>query len=812
MTVDARLAAPAAACWASAGLLIAAPETARWWALALWLTASACGFLFAVVSLGVRASSPAPYRARTGHRLRVVLAVVAVCVASAAVAASAIAVAGPSRQPSELVSGSGTHVVDVSARVDAPPQRARSANAFASAAEHLQFRATANRVRAGSRVITGAMPILVFADAPAGGQKLEVGSRIMLHGTLRAAASEDASAFLLFGSGPPRVTESATGILGVTNALRSRFSRATSALPGDGGALLPGLSIGDVSSVGPALDSAMKLSSLSHLTAVSGANCAVVIAVMMMLGAALGFGRGIRIAAALVALCGFVVLVTPGPSVLRAAVMAAIVVFSTAAGRPGRGVPVLCCAVVALLVGDPWLSRDYGFALSVLATAGLLVLAPALTRALGRRMPHTLAAAIALPLAAQLACQPVLILLNPSIPLYAVGANLLAEPAAPIATVLGLVACLLLPLVPGLGYACAQLAWLPSAWIAGVARVCSSLPASQLPWLGGVLGLALMAVVLFAVIVALVRADGRRRRLVQVIALVSLLVFCGGYAGSFVGAGVGLRLARPANWQLAACDIGQGDAVLVRDGTAHGLVDVGPDPKPLAACLNTLEVTRIDLLVLTHYDQDHVGGIEAVIGRVGVALVGQPTDARDQGIIDRLARGGADVRVAGSGDRGTLGRLAWQVLWPTAGARSMQTGNEGSVTVSIAGGGIRSIFLGDLDEHAQDALLRSGRSRPVDVVKVAHHGSADQSERLYQALHARVALISVGAGNDYGHPTAKLLGILARTNTKAFRTDLQGMVLVAAGPSGSLRVWTQRQASPAAMRTPGERVCVGCRR
>jgi competence protein ComEC len=279
-----------------------------------------------------------------------------------------------------------------------------------------------------------------------------------------------------------------------------------------------------------------------------------------------------------------------------------------------------------------------------------------------------------------------------------------------------------------------------------------------------------------------------------------------------VGAGVGLRLARPANWQLAACDIGQGDAVLVRDGTAHGLVDVGPDPKPLAACLNTLEVTRIDLLVLTHYDQDHVGGIEAVIGRVGVALVGQPTDARDQGIIDRLARGGADVRVAGSGDRGTLGRLAWQVLWPTAGARSMQTGNEGSVTVSIAGGGIRSILLGDLDEHAQDALLRSGRSRPVDVVKVAHHGSADQSERLYQALHARVALISVGAGNDYGHPTAKLLGILARTNTKAFRTDLQGMVLVAAGPSGSLRVWTQRQASPAAMRTPGERVCVGCRR
>jgi len=129
-----------------------------------------------------------------------------------------------------------------------------------------------------------------------------------------------------------------------------------------------------------------------------------------------------------------------------------------------------------------WLPRDQGFALSVLGTAGLLVLARRLAQRLSAWLPRGLALALAVPLAAQLACQPVLILLNPALPLFGVPANLVAEPAAPVATVLGCLACLVLPWAPALGQVVVWLAWLPSAWIAAVARFAAGLPGAALPW------------------------------------------------------------------------------------------------------------------------------------------------------------------------------------------------------------------------------------------------------------------------------------------------------------------------------------------
>jgi competence protein ComEC len=740
--------------------------------------------------LALRSATAARHTARGWPH---VAATIAVSVAAAAIAASGVAIAAPARQPADLSSGSGTHVVDAVGTVTAVPVERGTGTRLPITVSDVHLR--------DSRLITGSMPVLLFVPRHTdSGAALQIGAMVTAHGTLRANGPGEGSAFMLFASEQPRVVAPPPVWLAWANELRSGFAQAARALPGDGGRLLPGLAIGDVSSVGVELDAAMKQSSLSHLTAVSGANCAVIIAVMMMLGRLAAVSRGVRVAGALTALAGFVILVTPGPSVLRAAVMAAIVVFSAAAGRPGRGVPALCAAVIVLLIADPWMALNYGFALSVLATAGLLVLAPALTRALSRRLPSAIAAGIAIPLAAQLACQPVLLMLNPAVPVYGVAANLLAEPAAGFATILGLVACVLLPWFPSGGFACAQLAWVPSAWIAAVADVCSNLTGSQLPWLQGAVGVALMVALIVAVLLVVVPAV---RRNVRIMAIAVLVIFAAAYAGVGIGSTVGRQLAMPLDWQIGACDIGQGDAVLIHSGAAHGLVDVGPDPAPLAECMKTLSIDRIDLLVLTHYDKDHVGGLNAVIGHVGTALVGQPTDQHDQSLVDALVHGGADVRVAADGDHGTLGRLDWRVLWPTAGSRRMQTGNEGSVTVTFSGAGISSIFLGDLDERAQNALLDSGRVRPVDVVKVAHHGSADQSARLYDALRARLGLISVGANNDYGHPTSRLLGILARAGTRAFRTDLNGMVLVSSGAHGALTTWSERAASDAALRVPG---------
>ncbi|TFB53649.1 ComEC/Rec2 family competence protein [Cryobacterium tagatosivorans] len=526
----------------------------------------------------------------------------------------------------------------------------------------------------------------------------------------------------------------------------------------------------------------------------SGANCAVVIASIMLLGGALRLRRGLRIGLSLAVLAGFVTLVTPEPSVLRAGVMASVVLLSIGIGRPGGGVPALALVVIVLLAADPWLSRNYGFALSVLATAGLLLLAGPLTRALSRWMPSGLAALVSIPLAAQLACQPVLVLLSPSLPLYGVPANLLAAPAAPLATVVGLLGCLLLPGVPWLAGAFLGAAWLPAAWIAAVARTTAALPGSRLPWLGGAVGLAgvvLLTLLFLFLILPRAAAPGGWRRTA---ALAVLLGSLGAYSGSLVGTGVGRAAAFPDDWQIAACDIGQGDAVVVRDRDRYALVDVGPDPKPMAECLRTLGIDRIDLLVLTHYDLDHIGGIDAVLGRVDTALVGIPENDQDRRLHERLAEGGALVRQSARGDTGVLGGLRWEILWPVRGSPVMQVGNPGSVTIGFDGRGIRSLFLGDLGEEAQDAMWRASKPAPLDVVKVAHHGSADQSARLYARLRATVGLIGVGADNGYGHPTDALLDILAGVGTTAFRTDLRGMVVVApaAERGGALTVWTEK--------------------
>ncbi|MCX7522292.1 ComEC/Rec2 family competence protein [Microbacterium sp. STN6] len=782
MSLDLRLAVVATACWLACGILIALPGAAMWAAIGMW------GGAVVVVAAGLAL--------RSRRSLARSLALLCVCLAVSGVGAAAIAVVAPTRHPLALAQvARGARTVTAEIAVQSAPHASHGDSLGATQRE--QFTGTMRRVEYAGTLYRLSAPVLVFVPAT-GGAALQIGDVVEVRATVVALADEEETAFLVMAPETPTVSQAAPAWLAWANGLRERFSEATARLPGDGGDLLAGLAIGDVRQVSPVLDANMKASSLSHLTAVSGSNCAMIIGIVMLGGAALGLRRGVWVTLALVSLAGFVILVTPGPSVLRAAVMAVIVVASAAAGRPGRGVPALAAAVIALLVADPWMSRNYGFALSVLATAGLLVFARPLAGTLARLLPRTLATVIAVPLAAQLFCQPVLIMLNATIPLYGVAANMLAEPAAPLGTGFGLIACLLMPVLPGVAFAFAQVAWVPSAWIAAVARVTVSLPASNLPWLGGAAGvLVLTALTVLVLIVVFARNHPRARTLVTA-STVMLLAFSGVYAGTLVGAPIGQARSIPSDWQIAACDIGQGDAVLVRSGTLHALVDVGPDPVPLAACLKTLGIARIDLLVLTHYDMDHVGGLQAVIGHVGTALVGRPETAKDERKVRALVDGGAHVVGAVRGDHGTLGALTWRVLWPRAGSRLMQTGNEGSVTVAFEGAGIRSIFLGDLDERAQEALLAAGGIGHVDVVKVAHHGSADQSERLYAALRATLGVISVGADNTYGHPTPRLLGILRTVGTRALRTDLSGMVMIAPASGGSgeaLTVWTQRSAS-----------------
>ncbi|WP_157002665.1 ComEC/Rec2 family competence protein [Agromyces laixinhei] len=629
-----------------------------------------------------------------------------------------------------------------------------------------------------------AVPVTAVMSLPA--SQLQLGARVAVTARVTALPAEEGAAFRLRLAGEVGSIAGPPPWIAWTVGLRTGFAEAARSLDGDGGALVPGLAIGDTSAVDESLDAAMKASSLSHLTAVSGANCAIVTAAAFAFAAMLGLPRLVRAAIAFTALAGFVVLVTPEPSVVRAAAMAVVVLLAVAAGRPGGPAAALSVAVIVLLVVDPWYARDYGFALSVFATAGLLLLARPLTEALARWMPVPIAALIGVPLSAQLACQPVLVLLDPAIALYGVPANLLAAPAAPVGTVVGLIGCLLLPVLPSVGFACLQFAWLPASWIALLARASSAMPASRLEWLPDAPGALLLAA---CTAVTLWLALGSRRRgPLRGIAAAVLLVAIAVPVGLFAGRPLVGAATRPSDWDVAACDVGQGDAILLRTRAATALIDTGPEPAALSRCLTLLGIARIDLLVLTHWDADHVGGVSAVAGRVDTVLHGPLDGDRSARALDQLVEAGAEPVEVVAGFGGTFGDARWRVLWPTPGA---EPGNDASIVLDVTTPRYRGAFLGDLGEGAQDRLLRSADIGRVDLVKVAHHGSADQSERLYDELGATAGVVGVGSENSYGHPTDRLLDLLRAEGTTVVRTDRSGTALLTADGDG-FRVWSER--------------------
>ncbi|WP_403024593.1 ComEC/Rec2 family competence protein [Salinibacterium sp. GXW1014] len=766
--LDLRLALPVAVSWLVVGILLGVEGAAAPAAL----VAALLSVLLILIS---------------GGRRRGVLLTIALASAASALLLACAAASVDGRRPSDLVAAAeeSRHLTIEATATQAVVQPAATA----------RFGARIERVEGAGLRMDAAVPVTIFATVT---EPIEVGDHVTVSGTLAVTSPADASAFLFFSRGQASVEQLQSGPVAWAGELREGFRTLVADMPQPGAGLLPGLAIGDTSAVNESLEEQMKASSLTHLTAVSGANCAIVVGLVLALGAGMRAPRSLRVLTSLGALALFVLIVTPEPSVMRASAMAVAVLVTKAWGRGAAGVPVLALAVLVLLAIDPWLARSYGFILSVLATAGLLVLAGPLAARMATVLPTPLAAVIAVPLAAQLACQPVIILLAPAIPSYGVLANLLAGPAAPAATVLGLVACVVNPLAPWAAEATAWVAWLPSAWIAAVAAFFSGLPGAQLPWAEGAFGFGLAAVL---TVLGLGVTLARRRRW-WTLGLCGVLVIAGGIVA---GDRIRVALHTPGEWQFAACDVGQGDAQLLRDSDSVMLVDAGPDAAALDDCLSHLGISHIDVLVLSHFDLDHVGGVDAVVGRVGTVVAGPPASAEDERMLRDLADAGAQVVPATRGLAGELGRLRWTVLWP-ARTPAMPPGNDASVVLAVNGRAcqcLSTLLLGDLGREAQLRMLAGARSQlsalgGVDIVKVSHHGSVDQYERLYESVPATIGVIGVGTDNTYGHPTPSILSLLGRLGTAVARTDEHGLVLAWARDDGRIGVWSETgQVAPA---------------
>jgi competence protein ComEC len=354
-------------------------------------------------------------------------------------------------------------------------------------------------------------PVVVFAVR--GWLGLLPGQQVEVDAGLRPPRDGDTVAAVVLPTDLPRLVGRPPPWQRWAARVRDGLRTACAELGEDRRGLLPGLVLGDVSAMPPSLTDAFRVTGLTHLNAVSGANVAIVVGAVTVGVRRLGVGRVGRVWLAAAALLGFVVLVRPQPSVLRAAVMGAVVLLAALLGRRSSPVPVLAGAVLLLVVLDPFLARTPGFALSVLATAAIVLLAPGWTERLTRWMPRPLAAAVAVPAAAQLACTPIIVAVFGQLTPLAVPANLLAAPAVAPATLLGLAAALVGVVLPPVAAGLAWTAGLAAGWLAVVARSLAAAPGAGLRWPSGWQGALLLGIVAAALFIGVrtVRRRWRRR-------------------------------------------------------------------------------------------------------------------------------------------------------------------------------------------------------------------------------------------------------------------------------------------------------------
>ncbi|GHJ45415.1 competence protein ComEC [Catellatospora sp. TT07R-123] len=615
--------------------------------------------------------------------------------------------------------------------------------------------------------------VLVLA-ADGGWQGLLPGQQVRARVRFGPSRGGDLRAAVLSADAAPQPLGPAPWAQRAAGVLRSGLQRACAPLDEATGGLLPGLVVGDTSRMDPELAQQFKTAGLTHLNAVSGSNVAVVVGAVLLLARWCRAGPRLSAVLCAVALVGFVILVRPSPSVLRAAAMGAIALLALASGRPRAALPALAATVAALLVLDPELAADAGFALSTLATAGLLLLAPPLRDALRhRRVPRGVAEALAVPTAAQLACAPVIAGISGTVSLVAVPANLLVVPAVAPATLTGVAAALLSPVWPQAAQFAAWLGSWPARWLVTVARVGSELPAATLPWPEGAPGALLLAGL---TVLAML---GLRRPVLRRIALVLALA-------ATVGA-LPVRLVAggwpPPGWIAVSCDVGQGDAtVLNAGGGAAVVVDAGPLPGPVDACLDRLGVRTVPLLLVSHFHLDHIGGLDGVlagrpVGTVVTTAFPEPASGRDAVLRDAAAHGVPVVAAPAEGGW-TVGAVRLTVLPGPALRGTRSDPNNNSLLLLAEVRGVRVLLAGDAETERQRALLDAGAGLGAQVLKVAHHGSAYQAPEFLDAVAPRIALVSVGAGNDYGHPSLPVLARLAAHGARVLRTDISGDLAV----------------------------------
>ncbi|HTI27430.1 MAG TPA: DNA internalization-related competence protein ComEC/Rec2 [Kutzneria sp.] len=645
-----------------------------------------------------------------------------------------------------------------------------------------------SRQGGADRVLVPAGDVIVLAQAGDWADLLP-GQWLTVTGRAAPPRGGDLTVAVVQARGSPADVTPAPPWQVVAAALRSGLRRASAVLPDEQAGLVPGLVVGDTANLSPRVSDEFRVAGMTHLLAVSGANLAIVAGAALFAIRLLGLGPRIAGVGAGLAVIGFVILAGPEPSVLRAAMMGGLALLALVLGRERSLLPALAWSVVVLVPIDPALGLSAGFALSVLATGALVLVAPRWAAWLrGRGVPPGIAEAVAAPLAAHLVTAPVIAGLSGEVSVVAVIANLVAEPVVAPVTVIGVLATVVTPMNQWLGELLTRLTSPEAWWLIHVARYTSSMPLASMRWPNGLLGAALLSAVL---VVGWAVVRSRRLRVVAAVIVAGAVLVL--MPARLTGSGW-----PPTGWAMVSCDVGQGDAHVVATSEPGRvvLIDTGPDLSSIVGCLHRLGVVSIPLVVLSHLHADHIGGLSSVlgdypVGAVGVGPLHEPAWAWDQ--VRRLASA-AGVKVVDivAGQRIELPGMAMTVIAPQAVPSHLGPDAEGtpvndaSLVLRADTPAGRILLTGDIELEGQADLLAGNEDLSADVLKVPHHGSRYSLPRFLERVRPRIALVSVGAGNPFGHPSSLILDALRREGATVLRTDEDGDMAVVAGPDGPL--------------------------
>lgn len=833
VVVDGRLVPAAIGCW---GVTIAA--VVGGWVVGVGV---ALGLVVVAIGLWVALWWGIAHRS---ERWRVV----GVVVLAAVVLSAGFAVAAAWREhrvavhPLRSVEGKSVWVV-VTPSDDPKPVRAGAFGGerrWVVRARLQEFRQGAVTVRAG-----GAVVILAgeeWAD-------LLPGQSVAFRARVDQPGHRDLTVAMLRAHGPPERVGLLPWWQRAAGAVRTNLAAASQrALSDESAGLLPALVVGDTARLPDQVRDEFEIAGLQHLCVVSGTNFTILLAAVLGAVRVLTLGPRAGAAVSAIALVLFVFVARPDPSVLRAGAMGAITLLAMVTGRRKQALPALCAAVIGLLAVWPELAVSAGFALSVLATAALILVAPSWADWLrARGWWRTAAEVVAVSAAAFVVTTPLVVALSGKLSLVAILANILVAPAVAPITVLGALGAALSciwPPIAELVLRCAgPLLW----WLLTVAERAAQVPSASITVPSGTLS-GLVAALLIATTLILLRSKAVRHMAITAILGIAVVL-------------IPVRIWHPgwppAGWVLAACDVGQGDGLALSLGNGAAIViDTGPDPRPIRTCLDRFRIHQIPLLILTHPHLDHIGGLGGALhGRAVAAIAVAPGElgpqyrattpsasaAFDAGVApDRSALPGGDALPGGeavpsggalpggdaidldaqvdgpaqvaavvaqegipvlelsAGNVLRFGTVELAVLSPEpghrppAGAAAMDQANDRSIVIVATTSAGRILLTGDVEASAQQRLLRSGFSVAADVLKVPHHGSRTTTREFLEAVRPRLALVSSGAANTFGHPHPRILTDLAELNAMVARTDRQGDVVVV-GAGAGLRAVTARR-------------------